>query len=63
MEHNADDTSLPTPTPESLAEESLTDVIDQWRRAAFRQALERRHVTPAHRTVVDTALVVRTKSQ
>lgn len=62
MEHNAEDTS-PIPTPESLAEESLTDVIDEWRRVAFRQALERRHVTPAYRSVVETALVARPKSQ
>ena len=45
-------------THEAQAEESLTDVIDQMARNAFRRALERRHVTPAYRILVESAHLV-----
>jgi hypothetical protein len=61
-EHEANDLSLPSPTPESQAEESLTDVIDQMARNAFRRSLERRHVAPAYRILVESAHLVRTSS-
>jgi hypothetical protein len=61
-EHEANDLSLPGPTHEPQAEESLTDVIDQMARNAFRRALERRHVTPTYRILVESAHLVRTSS-
>jgi hypothetical protein len=61
-EHEANDLSSPNSTHEPQAEESLTDVIDQMARNAFRRALERRHVTPAYRILVESAHLVRTSS-
>lgn len=64
----------PTPTspvalPESLSEvslsesdESLTDIIDQLRRRAFRSSLDRRHASVPYRAVIESARLVRTKS-
>ncbi len=58
-EHDANDLSLRTPPHEPLPEEWLTDVIDRIRVAtAFRRALERRHVTPSYRSVVEAAHLV-----
>ncbi len=61
-EHDANDLSLPAAMPEPLTEEWLTDVIDQLRRTAFRRALDRRHVAPSYRAVVESAHLVRSKS-
>jgi hypothetical protein len=61
-EHEVDDLSLPGSTQEPQTEESLTDVIDQMARNAFRRALERRHVAPSHRIAVESAHLVRTAS-
>jgi hypothetical protein len=58
-EQEAKETKLQSPTEEPPAEEWLTDVIDQWKRNAFRRALERRH---AARVVVESAHLVRTRS-
>lgn len=43
---------------DALAQESLTDVIDQLDRSAFQRALERRHAAPAYRTVIESAQLV-----
>jgi hypothetical protein len=61
-EHDANDLSLSAAMPEALAEEWLTDVIDELRRTAFRRALERRHVAPSYRAVVESAHLVRAKA-
>jgi hypothetical protein len=61
-EHDANDLSLPTSSQEPLPEASLTDVIDELRRTAFRRALERRHVAPTHRAAIDAAQLLRGKS-
>jgi hypothetical protein len=61
-EHEANDLSLPTPTDDSQAQESLTDVIDQMARKAFRRALDRRHVSPPYGVQVESAHLVRTSS-
>jgi hypothetical protein len=61
-EHEVNDLSSPGPTHEPQPEESLTDVIDQMARNAFRRALERRHVTPTYRISVESAQLVRTTS-
>lgn len=47
---------------DDVADESLTDVIDQYRRHAFQRALERRHATVPYSTVIETARLVRTSS-
>ena len=60
-EHDANDLSR-TPPHEPLPEEWLTDVIDELRRTAFRRALDRRHVTPSYRAVIESANLVRGKS-
>ena len=61
-EHDANGSSLPTPTQEPKAEEWLTDVIDQWSRKAFRRSLERRHAAESYRVVVESTRLVRTSS-
>jgi hypothetical protein len=61
-EHDANDLSLPASSHEPLPEESLTDVIDELRRTAFRRALERRPGAPPYRGVIEAAHLVRGKS-
>jgi hypothetical protein len=61
-EHDANELSLPEANSTPLTEEWLTDVIDQLRRTAFRRALERRHVAPPYRAVVESAHLVRAKA-
>lgn len=52
-----------TPSPEvALAQEWLTDVIDELSRSAFQRALDRRHAAPAYRTVIESANLVVTSS-
>jgi hypothetical protein len=58
-EQEAKETKLKTPVQEP-AQEWLTDVIDQWKRNAFRRSLERRHARPP--VVVESAHLVRTSS-
>ena len=66
VEQDANEISLPTPTPivthEPKGEEWLTDVIDQWSRKAFRRSLERRHAASSYRDVIESARLVRTTS-
>ena len=50
----------PNESRDALAQEWLTDVIDQLARSAFQRALERRHAAPAYRTVVESAHLVAT---
>ena len=52
----------PDVSPQVLAEEWLTDVIDELARSAFQRALERRHAAPAYRTVIESAQLVPTTS-
>lgn len=47
---------------ESASDESLTDVIDQYRRRAFHRALERRHASVPYSTVIEAMRLVRTTS-
>jgi hypothetical protein len=47
---------------EALAQEWLTDFIDELARSAFQRALERRHAAPSHRTVIESAQLVPTPS-
>jgi hypothetical protein len=47
---------------EPAPQESLTDVIDQWKRNAFLRALDRRHATPSNRSVIESAHLVRRTS-
>jgi hypothetical protein len=47
---------------EDVADESLTDIIDQYQRRAFQRALERRHANVPYSTVIETARLVRTSS-
>jgi hypothetical protein len=62
-EQDAKDSSLPTPTSnEPNVEEWLTDVIDQWKRNAFRRSLDRRHAAVSYRVVVESTRLVRTSS-
>ena len=61
-EQDADESTLPTPTQEPKAEEWLTDVIDQWKRNAFRRSLERRHAAVSYSVVVESTRLVRTTS-
>ena len=61
-EQDAKESSLPTPTQEPMAQEWLTDVIDQWSRKAFRRSLERRHAAESYRIVVESSRLVRTSS-
>jgi hypothetical protein len=63
-EQDAKDSSLPTSTStnEPNAEEWLTDVIDQWKRNAFRRSLDRRHAGAADRVTIESTRLVRTKS-
>ena len=62
-EHDAHDIPLPGSAHESsLREESLTDIIDQLSRNAFRRSLERRHAEPTYREVVESARLARTTS-
>ena len=60
-EQDANESSLPTPQ-EPTTEEWLTDVIDQWKRNAFRRSLERRHAAVSYRVVVESTRLVRTTS-
>ena len=53
----------PDQTRDAIAQEWLTDVIDQLARSAFQRALERRHAAPAYRTVIESAHFVATSSQ
>ena len=61
-EQDANESTLPTPTQEPKAEEWLTDVVDQWKRAAFRRSLDRRHAAVSYRVVVESTRLVRTTS-
>jgi hypothetical protein len=62
-EQDAKQSSLPPPTSsEQAVEESLTDVIDQWKRNAFRRSLERRHAAVSYRVVVESTSLARTSS-
>ena len=63
-EQDAKDSSLPTPTStnEPNVEEWLTDVIDQWKRNAFRRSLDRRHAAVSYRVVVESSRLIRTSS-
>ena len=61
-EHDAKDLSLPAGITEPRTEEWLTDVIDELRRTAFRRALDRRHVAPSYRAVIESAHLVRAKA-
>lgn len=47
---------------DALAQEWLTDVIDQLARAAFQRALERRHAAPSYRTVIESEQLAPTAS-
>ena len=60
-EQDAEQKTLPTPTPEPQVE-WLTDVIDQWSRKAFRRSLERRHAAESYRVTVESTRLVRTSS-
>ena len=60
-EQDAEQKTLPTPTPEPQVE-WLTDVIDQWSRKAFRRSLERRHAAESYRVTIDSTRLVRTSS-
>jgi hypothetical protein len=53
--------TTPPPHRDLLADESLTDVIDQLRRRAFKRALERRPAD-AYRHTIEASHLVRTKS-
>ena len=59
-EQEAKEPKLQTPTREP-EEEWLTDVVDQWKRNAFRRSLERRHA-PARHVIIESAHLVRTQS-
>lgn len=61
-EHDANPIPLPASTHEPLAEESLTDVIDQLSRAAFRRSLERLHAAPSDSEAGESARSARTTS-
>lgn len=62
-EQDANESTLPTPTQESKPEEWLTDVIDQWKRNAFRRSLDRRHAAVSYRdVVVESTRLIRTTS-
>jgi hypothetical protein len=61
-EQDAKESSLPTPTPEPKMEEWLTDVVDEWKRSAFRRSLERRNAAVSYRVVVESTRLVRTTS-
>jgi hypothetical protein len=61
-EQDANESKLQTPAQETKPEEWLTDVIDQWKRNAFKRALERRHAAVPYRVVVESTHVVRTSS-
>ena len=54
--------SQAAPSHDALAQEWLTDVIDELSRSAFQRALDRRHAAPAYRTVIESAHLVRTNS-
>ena len=43
---------------DALAQEWLTDVIDQLDRRAFQRALDRRHAAPSYRTVIESAQLI-----
>ncbi|HJR69981.1 MAG TPA: hypothetical protein VKA43_08070 [Gammaproteobacteria bacterium] len=51
----------PAPRSDMLDDESLTDVIDQLRRRAFKRALERRPAD-AYRHTIEASHLVRSKS-
>ena len=57
------ETTNPTQPPrgDMLDDESLTDVIDQLRRRAFKRSLERRPAD-AYRHTIEASHLVRTKS-
>jgi hypothetical protein len=64
-EQDANENSLqaPTSTHEPNVEEWLTDVIDAWKRDAFRRSLERRHAAVSYRAVVvESTRLIRTSS-
>ena len=54
--------SQAAPSHDALAQEWLTDVIDELSRSAFQRALDRRHAAPAYRTVIESAHLVPTNS-
>jgi hypothetical protein len=64
MQQEDELTSTPSaaPSPDALAQEWLTDVIDELSRSAFQRALERRHAAPSYRTVIESAHLVPTTS-
>ena len=61
-EQDAKETSLPTSAQEPISEQSLTDVIDQWKRNAFLRSLDRRHAAVSYRVFVESTRLVRTSS-
>jgi hypothetical protein len=61
-EQEAKQPALPTPMEEPNVEEWLTDVVDQWKRSAFRRSLDRRHAAVPYDVVVEAARLVRTTS-
>jgi hypothetical protein len=63
MRADTDNTIPPsTPLRDALAQEWLTDMIDQLDRKAFRRALERRHAAVPYRHTIEAAHVVPTTS-
>jgi hypothetical protein len=45
---------------EALAQQWLTDFIDELARSAFQRALERRHAAPSNHAVIESAQLVPT---
>lgn len=64
MQIDKDDSQAAQPDAprEALAQEWLTDFIDELARSAFQRALERRHAAPSYRTVIESAQLVPTPS-
>jgi hypothetical protein len=61
MRTESEPTNTPPPRADLVDDESLTDIIDQWRRRAFKRALERRPAD-AYRFTIEASHLVRTKS-
>jgi hypothetical protein len=61
MHTETESTNTPPPRGDPLGDESLTDVIDQLRRRAFKRSLERRPAD-AYRFTIEASHLVRSKS-